>query len=145
MIKYPEFVYAYLDHDLAIIKPSFFDAFYARTRQHDFLAARTQGPGQMTDYKKTFNSGLVFIRRIPTADPMLLRDYMYTKNKENFDQTTLSIFVQEKYDNWDELSLKWHCRRLRDTHKDIPLDHCYTLHPPFKAFLKKLNYTLLKP
>jgi hypothetical protein len=143
MVKYPEFVF--VDHDLVIVKQSFFAALYARTRQHDFLAARDQGPGLMLSYKKPFNSGLVFIRRIPSADPMLLREYLYTKNKVNYDQNTLSTFVHLHYDNWDELSSKWHCRRLLDTHPDIPLTHCYTLHPPNKVHLKKLNFTFLTP
>lgn len=143
MVKYPEFVF--VDFDLAIMKQSFFEALYVRTRQHDFLAARDQGPLMMLNYNKTFNSGLVFIRRIPSADPMLLREYLYTKNTLNYDQNTLSTFVHLHYTNWDELSSKWHCRRLLDTHPDIPLTHCYTLHPPMEIHLKRLNFTFLTP
>ena len=42
MLNYPEVVY--LDHDLLIMKPSFFEALYPRSRHHDFLAARDQLP-----------------------------------------------------------------------------------------------------
>lgn len=142
MLRYPEVVY--LDHDLLIVKPSFFEAFYPRTRHHDFLAARDQGRGELLNYRKDFNSGLVFIRRLPDVDPMLLRDYLYTKNTRNYDQPTLSTFVQLHYKNWDELSIKWHCRAMLHHHSDIPVEHCYTLHPPWDVLLDRLNFTRLK-
>jgi hypothetical protein len=143
MLRYPEFIL--LDHDLVIVKPSFFGALYSRTRHHDFLAARDQGPGMLGRYKKTFNSGLVFIRRLPNVDPMLLRDYLYTKNTLNYDQSTLSTFIFLHYTNWDELSIRWHCRALPAYHRDVPYEDCYTLHPPFEAAVEELKFKLLTP
>lgn len=141
MLRYPEFIF--LDHDLVVLKPSFFEALHDRTRHHDFLAARDQGPSIDTYTTKHFNSGLVFIRRLPDVDPMLLREILYEKPKRNYDQVTLSKFVQRYYKNWDELSIKWHCRALPAYHSDVPLEHCYTLHPPYPDQLKELNFTYL--
>lgn len=148
MAQEKEFVF--LDFDLIILDGGLFEEMYSRSRTNDFLATRAHGTfNAAPKYRKGFNSGLVFIRTIPEADPLLLRKYLYSGvTRADYDQRVLSYFVHQHYKRWDELSIKWHCRKLgKAVYSDMPLSDCVAFHPQNEEELERLksNYTLLTP
>lgn len=117
-----------LDNDLLVLKPYFLDRLQARSKAHDFLATYGHtGIMNATDYLRNFNSGLVFIRRLPGLNYTVMKDIMYRSRSRN-DQGIISGFVQDHYGNWDTLSWKWHCRGLKALKQNIPAHDCYTVH-----------------
>lgn len=139
--KYKEFVL--LDSDLMILKKNFLDRLQPRTKMHDFLATYGHAGITATNYKRNFNSGLIFIRYLPELDYDWMKRTMY-ETKAGFDQGILSGFVHNFYDNWDSLSWKWHCRGLIRFKQDLPLSDCYTFHDrtESKEIISKYNITL---
>jgi hypothetical protein len=161
--------FVFVDFDLVMLYPTVLQELRARSQTTDFLATRAHGSfNKKPKYREDFNSGLVYIRHVPEADPALLRQYTYTKvANAHYDQAILSYFVHQHYHRWDELSIKWHCRLLRepkrknaltkkktttrqeDTYNgiygDMNIHDCQTLHPPRDSMLELLNYTLLRP
>lgn len=123
--KYKEFVL--LDSDLMVLKKNFLDRLQPRTKMHDFLATYGHAGITATNYKRNFNSGLIFIRYLPELDYDWMKRKMY-EVKAGFDQGILSGFVHTFYENWDTLSWKWHCRGLLRFNQDLPLKDCYTFH-----------------
>lgn len=136
----------FLDSDLIILKSTFLSHLYPRTRVHDALAAHGHLNLNASRYYSGFNSGLLFLRRLPGMDYNDMARLMYNDRK-NGDQGIISRFVFQHYKNWDSLSLKWHCRFLNRVGYDIPLSECYTVHDRREgwAILKQLNYSLLRP
>lgn len=132
-----------LDDDLLIMKHTFLDHLAARAQAHDFLA--TYGHDTITSvrYLRNFNSGLMFMRWLPTINYDEMTEALY-RNQGARDQSTISWFVQKRYSNWDVLSWKWHCRMLLKK-QDIPPSECYTLHDrnEVSQVLKVLNATRL--
>ena len=136
-----------LDSDLLILKDTFLDRLSIRSKAHDFLASyahlimRSVPQSHFT----SFNSGLLFIRRLPGLDYNDIWD-MWRESRTNNDQIIISKFIFERYNNWDTLSWKWHCRYLQEFRQDIPFSECYTIHDRHIAntALKELNLTLLK-
>lgn len=146
---YPSFVF--LDHDLIILKHSFASHLARRSTDFDFLASRTHFKrdryfGNAQNYYQVFNSGLFFIRRLPHLDIDEPKWLMYneTKADANTDQVYFSQWVLKRYQNWDELSFKWHCRDFKD--QNIPFEHCYTLHDSGRPelVLSEHNFSLLQ-
>jgi hypothetical protein len=158
--------FIFLDFDLAMLYPTVLEEVKVRSRTTDFLATRAQASFRRSPrYRNDFNSGLVYIRKIPEADPMLLRRYMYADVANgNQDQAILSYFVHHHYKRWDELSIKWHCRFVQnqsrawqdpkqekngrtsvEVYPDMDIHDCQTLHPPTDEMLEQLKYTLLAP
>lgn len=136
--------FVYLDADLIVTRRSFFKRLAIRSFAHDFLAT----PGHMSytkvhNYRVDVNSGLFFIRYVPSANYSDLVPLMYRMRNGN-DQSVISKFVHKHYENWDSLSWKWHCRSMLRFNWDIPLSDCYTIHDrnERKSLLKTLNYTL---
>ena len=134
-----------LDSDLLILKDEFLDRLSARTRVHDFLA--TYGHMMMItlpqSYKSSFNSGLLFMRRLSGLDYNEIAT-IYEDSTATGDQNIISRFVQKRYDNWDTLSWKWHCRGLLKYKQNIPVSHCYTIHDrsDAKRVFRELNLTM---
>lgn len=144
VIKLGEF--ALLDADLTILNPIFMNRLYRRSRDFDFLAS--YGFGDICDrvYYSTFNSGLFFIRRIAQVDYSELVSTAWELRSNN-DQNALSRFVYRRYEHWDSLSLRWHCRFLQKRGFEIEPRECYTIHGRGKSVtnvLKKLNISLSK-
>lgn len=136
----------FLDDDVVIMKEYFLDRLAFRTRAHDFLATYGHADGMRNaSYWQSFNSGLVFVRRIEGLDYGMLEKRLYETKGER-DQNVVSWFVHEYYDNWDTLSWKWHCRLLQKLGQDIPVDRCYTLHGHGEVdeVLGQLNRTRLR-
>lgn len=140
--RYEEFLF--LDNDLIIMKSEFLDHMWARSRAHDFLASYAHLSVNSSRYLRNFNSGLMFIRRLPNVNYTNLRASLYFHRKEQ-DQGVVSNFFQENYRNWDSLSWKWHCRNLNHGYQDVPPEACYTLHDRNEVndYLKKMNTTRL--
>jgi len=142
---YGEFIF--LDADLLVIQPK--ELFYgmaSRALSTDFLATYAHKPAFNHPHKyfTPFNSGMMFIRHIPTANYTDLVPRMYRLNR-NSHQTILSLFIFEFYGNrWDSLSWKWHCRFLMSLGHDIDPSHCLTIHDrdEYKYLLKQINVTL---
>lgn len=143
--------FVFLDHDLLILDDVFMSMLSDRTKHYDFLASRTHlnrdrfFGNNALNYEQVFNSGLFFIRRLPgvnVEEPIWLM-YNETKTDANTDQVYLSRWVFQRYQNWDELSFRWHCRDFRD--QNIPFQHCYTLHDSGqpKQLLDEMNFKLL--
>lgn len=122
--EFQEFVF--LDSDLLILKDFFLDHLSKRAMAHDFLASYAHKFVDSFSYTKQFNSGLVFIRRLPGLDYHKLEDLLYERKTQR-EQGIISNFVQSNYRNWDVLSWKWHCRMLQRLSQDIPLADCYTI------------------
>ena len=157
--------FIFVDFDLVMLSSSVLEELRLRSQTSDFLATRAHGGfNKKPVYRKDFNSGLVFIRRVPEAQPALLKQYMYDGvANAQYDQAILSYFVHQHYRRWDELSIKWHCRRIREPknkkntkgsaveshqggiYPDMNIQDCQTLHPPRDWMLQALNYTLLRP
>lgn len=135
----------YLDSDLIIMKPSFLDHLYWRSRANDFLASYFhKGYGHSFKYHRQMNSGLFFLRRIDNANYSDLLPMMY-RMKESNDQHILTQFVFRSYSNWDSLSWKWHCRSMIKTKQDIPVGDCLTLHDRWEEerLRAQIGHTLL--
>lgn len=138
--------FAFLDADLAILNSAFMDRLYRRSRDFDFLAS--YGFGDLCDraYYSTFNSGLFFIRRVAAVDYGELISMAWELGTNN-DQNALSKFVFRRYQHWDTLGLRWHCRFLYKKGYDIDPRECYTIHGRGKAVqdaMKQVNVSLLK-
>jgi hypothetical protein len=144
-----------MDFDLVMLYPTVLEELKVRSQTNDFLATRAHTSFQrIPRYRNDFNSGLVYIRKIPEVDPMLLRHYMYAKGTNgNFDQAVLSYFVHHHYKRWDELSIKWHCRlihnqtnawqnltkngrKTEEIYPDMDIQDCQALHPPTDEMLE---------
>ncbi|PXF47237.1 hypothetical protein BWQ96_03012 [Gracilariopsis chorda] len=140
--RYEEFLF--LDNDLIIMKPEFLDHMWARSRAHDFLASYAHLTVNSSRYLRNFNSGLMFIRRLPDVNYTKMRTSLYFHKKEQ-DQGVVSTFFQQNYKNWDSLSWKWHCRNLKRGYQDVPLEACYTFHDRVEVddFLIRMNTTRL--
>eukprot|EP00737_Agarophyton_chilense_P002733 gb/GEZJ01003138.1/.p1 GENE.gb/GEZJ01003138.1/~~gb/GEZJ01003138.1/.p1 ORF type:complete len:281 (-),score=16.32 gb/GEZJ01003138.1/:701-1543(-) len=136
--------FLFLDNDLLIMKREFLDHMLQRSRAHDFLASYAHQTVNSSKYLRNFNSGLMFIRRLPNVDYNLLRASLYFHKLEQ-DQGVVSDFFQKIYVNWDSLSWKWHCRSLKRTNQDVPVEECYTIHDRSEVvdLLKELNRTRL--
>lgn len=137
--------FVFLDSDLIILKPTMMDRLYIRSRAHDFLATYRQGIQQEKQkYFTVMNSGFYFLRAMPNVNYSEMISF-YMKNRYNSDQDVLSELVFKYYDNWDVLSLQWHCRLLVKMGLDIPFDRCYTMHTRVErnVMLRALNFTLL--
>lgn len=137
--------FVFLDSDLIILKPFMMDRLYARSRVHDFLATYRQGIAKDKQaFYTSINSGFYFMRVLENLNYSQMVTY-FMRNKINSDQEVLSEFVFEYYDNWDVMSLQWHCRLLVQKGLDIPFEKCYTMHTRMERnlMLTKLNYTLL--
>lgn len=141
--QYGEFLF--LDSDLIIMKPDFLNRMQRRSQTDDFLA--TYGHLHVNksrcshSYHRDFNTGLMFMRRLPDVDYDSIITLMYKERKANHDQRVISAFIQKNYNNWDTLSFKWHCRSLKLYNQDIPLEDCYTIHDRREStlILKKLR------
>lgn len=144
LVRLGEFLF--LDSDLVIVKSSFLTRLYPRTRVHDALASVGHINPKATKYYSNFNSGLLFLRRLPGLDYSEMGTVMYQEQK-NQDQGIVTRFVHKYYTNWDYLSLKWHCRFLTRVGYDIPPTECYTVHDQKEGskILKTINYTMLRP
>lgn len=125
--------FVFLDSDLIILDERFGDMLAARAQHVDFLAAYGFMPYANWRYLSMFNSGLMFMRRLPGVNYTSMMDMMF-ELKTNNDQNVISTFVLRTYQNWDTLSLKWHCRYLFRLEHDIPLGHCLTFHGRLKSF-----------
>ncbi len=135
----------FLDSDLVVMKRYFLDQLQSRSKAHDFLANYDQsGYRHPPKHYTFFNSGMFFMRFLPTANysDMLPRMYKY---RTGFDQSILTGWVFDNIKNWDTFSWKWHCRAVLRTKQDTPLNACYTIHDRYEEsrLLKKLNFTLL--
>jgi hypothetical protein len=159
--------FVFVDFDLVMLYPTVLQELRSRSQNTDFVATRAHGSFmKKPKYREDFNSGLVYIRHVPEADPMLLRQYLYDHvANARYDQAILSYFVHHHYLRWDELSIKWHCRLLKEpprqntmaekemkreeedkgSYGDMNIQDCQTLHPPKEWMLEALNYTLLRP
>jgi hypothetical protein len=156
LVQKGEFIY--VDFDMAMLYPTVLEELKVRSQTTDFLATRAHASFRKSPgYRSDFNSGLVYIRKVPEVDPMLLRQYMYANfTNGRLDQAVLSDFVHHHYKRWDELSIKWHCRLINiqsnlsgrkntDIYPDMDIHDCQTIHPPTDEILAELNYTLLAP
>jgi len=134
-----------LDDDLIIMKEEFVERLYVRSRVHDALATPGHGEWKVSKYNSHFSVGLLFVRTLPGINYRTMTDSMYERQK-NRAQGIISEFIQENYSNWDTLSLRWHCRILRDIGNDIPYSECYTIHDMREGpeMLAALNKTLLR-
>lgn len=137
--------FVFLDNDLVILRREFLDHLQARSRVHDFLATYGHLQVKSTEYRRNFNSGLLFIRRKDHLNYSLMKKMMYDMTSMS-DQGVISAFVQQNYNNWDTLSYKWHCRLLSRSGQDIPPSHCYTIHDrrDVEIVLDGLNITRMK-
>lgn len=138
--------FALLDADLTILDPTFMDRLYRRSRDFDFLAS--YGFGDICDrvYYSTFNSGLFFMRRMAGVNYSELVSVAWELRSNN-DQNALSKFVYRRYEYWDSLSLRWHCRFLHKRGFEIEPRECFTIHGRGKAVkdvLEKVNVSLSK-
>lgn len=133
----------YLDSDLVVLHPVFLHRLWWRAQAHDFLAMHAQAKLGVSHWSE-LNTGLFFMRRLPHLNYSEMKDIM-VRRKYTDDQRTISDFVHERYDNWDSLSLRWHCRVLARYNLDIPPDQCYTVHDRFERddVLRALNMSLL--
>jgi len=142
---YREFIF--LDADLLLMHPKkFFYGIASRALSTDFLATYAHVPAVNHPhiYLTPFNSGMMFIRHIPTANYTDLVPRMY-RLKRNSHQAILSSFIFEFYGNrWDTLSWKWHCRFLMRSGHDIDPAHCLTIHDrdEYEYLLNQLNVSL---
>ena len=142
--KLDEFIY--LDADTVVMDRRFFRMFAARAQVHDFLATYAEGSlKERPRYVNYFNSGMLFIRNLQGANYSAMVSRMY-KFHSGFDQSILSGWVHENYDNWDTLPFSWMCRRTLAFDYDIPAEKCLTIHDraELKIHLRTLNKTLLK-
>jgi hypothetical protein len=159
--------YIFVDFDLVLLYPTVLQELRLRSQTSDFVATRAHGSfTKKPKYRQDFNSGLVYIRHVPEANPALLKQYLYDHvANPQYDQAILSYFVHHHYHRWDELSIKWHCRMLKEppqqidamtskqiqeeqdkgSYGDMSIQDCQTLHPPKDWMLQMLNYTLLTP
>lgn len=141
--KYQELLL--LDSDLIIMKPQFLDRLKIRSEAHDFLATyghmSVSKQNYSNDYRRNFNSGLMFMRRLPHVNYNGLLTLLYARNNTERDQGIVSSFIHKNYENWDTLSWKWHCRSLKLYNQNIPPAQCYTIHDrgEVRALLKKLG------
>ncbi|KAG7374936.1 hypothetical protein IV203_014031 [Nitzschia inconspicua] len=161
LVQEEEFIF--VDFDLLLLSISVLEELQLRSRTTDFLATRAHASlREKPLYRNDFNSGLVYIRNVPQADPTLLQTYLYDNVTNSFrDQSVLSYFVHHHYKRWDELSFKWHCRGLREPsqlggrsddntktgriYPDMNIHDCQVFHPPQNWALDALNFTFLKP
>lgn len=137
--------FVYLDTDLIILNPHFMDRLATRATDFDFLAAYGFDNPCNRSYGGMFNSGLFFIRRVAHWRQGMLITLMSQMGVTN-DQNVISAFVYQSIQDWDTLSLQWHCRFLQRRNYTIPPAKCYTLHgrgPAIKQTLTNLNRTLL--
>ncbi len=134
----------YLDSDAVVMKPEFFRMLHARSRVHDFLAAYGHDAYRSPKHYGFFNSGVMFIRAIPQANFTELMPRMY-RYATGFDQSILTGFVFDKYQNWDSLSVRFHCRFLLQFEIDTPPAECLVIHDRREAprLLRALGYKLL--
>ncbi|KAG7374934.1 hypothetical protein IV203_014029 [Nitzschia inconspicua] len=155
--------FIFVDFDVLMLSLSVLEELQLRSQTTDFLATRAHTRFREKPlYRHDFNSGLVYMRKVPEADPMLLRTYLYGNVTNSFrDQSVLSYFVHHHYKRWDELSFKWHCRGLREPsldksgdeeitrmegiYPDMNIHDCQVFHPPPNWALDALNFTFLKP
>lgn len=137
--------FLFLDSDLIILKESFLDRLSVRTVAHDALAAYAPVDPNPKKIHATINSGLLFLRRLPGVNYESMWTRMYHL-KINDDQLHLSDLIFNNYDNWDSLSVRWHCRFLQREGYDIHPRDCYTIHDRGATddILKQLNMTLRK-
>lgn len=135
--------FVFIDSDLFIVKDFFLDRLAYRTLAHDFLAlGGVSTEVILKDFRRPFNSGLFFLRRLDDVNYNKLVSLSFEMRANN-DQNVLSRFVYMNYDNWDRLSLKWHCRTTKAFYV-APLDQCYTIHGRgrVKEILKAIHYKL---
>ncbi len=141
--KLGEFIY--IDADAAVMHDEFFRMFAVRTQVHDFLATYAENAlKQKPRYAEYFNSGLMFIRYLKSANYTSMIPKMYDLGT-GYDQSILSVFIRENYERWDTLPFSWMCRRTLAFDYDIPPEKCLTVHDrgELKLHLRKLNRTLL--
>ena len=143
--QFDEFVF--LDSDLLILMKQFLNRLSIRSKAHDFLATYAHSIMQSMPqpYLSRFNSGLFFVRKLPRLNYDEMKKMLYDSAQKR-DQYIISLFVQKRYQNWDTLSWKWHCRQLRVWNQDIPLSECYTIHDREQArkVFRALNRSLLQ-
>ena len=138
--------FVYLDSDLVVMKPRFFRMLAPRTGAHDFVAPLAEGAYlQRARHRNFFNSGLMFIRALPAANHSDLVPRMY-RLATGSDQSIITYHVRDYYDNYDNLSLQWHCRRILRYNIDIHPKYCITVHDRNEIWtiLKMLNMQLRK-
>lgn len=135
--------FVFLDSDLILLKDRFIPALRARTEHFDFLAAYGFGVSQNWRYTSQFNSGLMFLRRLQSVNYSKLVDIMYDMGTNN-DQNVISTFIQRYYENWDTLSLRWHCRYLYRKEHNINFTDCMTFHGRNQALSQVLNASNLQ-
>jgi len=143
--KYREFIF--LDADLIVMYPrEFFRGMASRAIMTDFLATYAHGlAAHPSKYLNDFNSGMMFIRHIPSANYTDLVPTMYRSHTGN-DQGVLARFIHKYYGmRWDTLSWKWHCITIIRLRNDVNPAHCLTIHDrdERKPLLKQLNRTML--
>lgn len=130
--------FVFLDSDLIILRDEFMPALQQRALYFDFLAAYGFGNYSRWRYSAPFNSGLIFVRRLPGIDYEKMISLMYEMGTNN-DQNVISAFVHKYYKRWDTLSLNWHCRYLYRREHDIPFDECFTFHGRRQALKAALH------
>jgi len=143
--EYRELIF--LDSDLIIMHPrEFFYGMASRALSTDFLATYAETTAaKPSKYLVDFNSGMMFIRHIATANYTDLVPRMY-RYHTGMDQYILTLFIHENYGmRWDTLSWKWHCRSIIRLQNDVNPAHCITIHDrgEYRVLLKLLNRTLL--
>lgn len=133
----------FMDADLILLRDDVLDKLAVRTTAHDFLAAYSQGNRNLSNFYHRINSGFFFMRWLPGIDYGEIKQIMYEIGTKS-DQRCLSLFVKERYRNWDTLSYRWHCRFLQSSGYNIPWKECYTHHDDAErgVFLKAINFTL---
>lgn len=130
--------YVFIDSDLVILADRFMPALEARAVHFDFMAAYGFGLYQNWRYTAQFNSGLMFLRRLPDVNYTKMIDIMYEMGTNN-DQNVISSFIHSYYTNWDALSLRWHCRYLYRKENNINPSHCLTFHGRGRALENLIN------
>lgn len=138
--------FVFIDSDLIILRDDFMPALQARTLYFDFLASYGFGNYSKWRFKGSFNSGLMFVRRLEHIDYRRLITMMSEMGTNN-DQNVISNFVHKFYKRWDTLSLRWHCRYLFRSEHNINFDDCFTFHGrrhALRSILKGRNFSLLQ-
>lgn len=137
--------FIFVDSDFLILNDTFMPALEARAAHFDFLATYNFMPPASLKFLSSFNSGLMFLRRIDGLNYDEMRRIMHRQGFNN-DQNTISMFIHRYYVRWDTFSLRWHCRFLDRPENNIEVHACIGFHAKRKArevFLKERNFSLL--
>lgn len=137
---FDEFVH--LDPDVILLKETFVEHLYPRTRVHNFLATFAHEMLRKPMYWKQFSTGIFFMRRLPNIDYSTVGDDANFNSTVRSMQEALTHLIHSSYDNWDSLSLKFHCRRVIKAF-EIPPSDCYTVQDNVEGpvLLANLNQT----